>query len=163
MFSRSEDTSHVDLARPREPTQLLNIYYLCKSLTALGRGESGWVSPNSIVYCIPSSEWVPGVPRGDRFLQQQGIETLLGKDRGESPRAGSSALSKASQEPSCDSGETYHLAGLGDDGVSLLSSGNRAIQDQNHSRPVLLSFVVNVTQLYLPCLLLFGSDPLSFR
>lgn len=119
------------------------------------------MSPILIVYCIPSSDLVLCVPERDRLLQWQRMETLLGKDRGESPRAGGSALSKASQEPSLDSGETYHLVGLRNDWVPLLSSGNWAIQDRNHSRLVLLSFVMNVTQLYLPSVLLFGSDHLS--
>ena len=74
MFLRNKDMSHMDLVRPREATKLLNIYYLCKSLILPGRWGGGWVSAILIVYCIPSSAWVPCIPEGHRLLQLQGME-----------------------------------------------------------------------------------------
>ena len=149
------------MARPRESTEFLNIVSVSKSLAALGGREGGWVSPILTVYLMPSSDWVPCVPEGERLLWLQRMETLVGKDRGEGPRAGVSAPSRASWEPSLDSGETYSPTALGADWVPPLTSGNWVIQDQKHSRPALLSFVMTVIQPNLPSLLLFGSNHLS--
>lgn len=60
---RNEDTCHMDWARPREFTKLLNICCFDESLMAFGRrNEGGWVSPILLAYHMSSFDWVSHVP-----------------------------------------------------------------------------------------------------
>lgn len=102
-----------------------------------GRKEGGWVSP--FLLTVPQTLGT-NVSSRVGLPWMQGMESLQGKARPEGPRAGDSALAKASQEPKSDSGGTHHLTVLREDGVSLRMPGSWIMQDQGHSSPALLLF-----------------------